>query len=115
MPIDDTLKDRGKTHGPWPNYCHIAQELKGLVMETNTPKRTEQINEGLDMICGKLARILTGDPNEPDHWRDIQGYARLVEKEILINTKSFTIAKTTTHHPDCNFVRNQEYKCDCGA
>jgi hypothetical protein len=32
--------------------------------------------EAIDMICHKLGRILSGDPSHPDHWLDIQGYAR---------------------------------------
>ena len=37
--------------------------------------------ESMDLILTKIARILSGDPNEPDHWRDIEGYARLANKE----------------------------------
>lgn len=37
--------------------------------------------ESLDMILHKCGRILSGDPNEPDHWRDIEGYARIANKE----------------------------------
>lgn len=37
--------------------------------------------ESLDLILTKIARILSGDPNEPDHWRDIEGYARIANKE----------------------------------
>lgn len=33
------------------------------------------------MILHKCGRILSGDPNEPDHWRDIEGYARIANKE----------------------------------
>lgn len=35
------------------------------------------------MIVGKLARIVCGNQNEPDHWHDIAGYARLVEDELI--------------------------------
>jgi hypothetical protein len=30
----------------------------------------------------KVARILNGDPDYADSWRDIIGYARLVEKRL---------------------------------
>jgi hypothetical protein len=33
--------------------------------------------EALEMICTKIARILSGNPNDPDHWKDIAGYAEL--------------------------------------
>jgi hypothetical protein len=30
------------------------------------------------MMASKMARIVTGDPDNIDHWLDIEGYARLV-------------------------------------
>ena len=36
----------------------------------------------LDMIFHKLARIGCGNNREIDHWRDIAGYATLVENEL---------------------------------
>jgi hypothetical protein len=33
--------------------------------------------ETLDMIAHKIGRILAGDPNVEDHWKDIAGYATL--------------------------------------
>jgi hypothetical protein len=80
--IDDTLKERGRTHGDFTETAHVAQELKSLLyaaQSTHNGARTPAMSEALDMICTKLARIVCGDPNEPDHWRDIAGYARLVE------------------------------------
>lgn len=81
MSIDSTLSQRQKTHGEFSDHARIAQELKGCLI----PVRGELLDthrEALDMICHKMARILAGDPNEPDHWHDIAGYATLVEKEI---------------------------------
>jgi len=34
--------------------------------------------EALDMICHKIGRIVNGDPDYDDSWRDIAGYAQLV-------------------------------------
>ncbi len=33
------------------------------------------------MICLKISRIVTGDPEHPDNWHDIAGYATLAERE----------------------------------
>jgi hypothetical protein len=38
--------------------------------------------EALDMICSKISRILSGNPDFPDHWLDIEGYARLVNNDL---------------------------------
>ena len=40
-----------------------------------------------DMDCWdggvkERARILSGDPNHPDHWRDIEGQARLASEQL---------------------------------
>jgi len=37
------------------------------------------MQEALDVICGKIARIIAGDPYHSDHWRDIAGYATLIQ------------------------------------
>ncbi len=42
--------------------------------------------EGIEMILHKIARAICGDYNEEDHYRDIQGYAKLIE-DTIINEK----------------------------
>ena len=41
------------------------------------------MKEALEMISLKVARILNGDADVTDHWHDIAGYARLVEKRLV--------------------------------
>jgi hypothetical protein len=36
----------------------------------------------MTMIVHKLARIVNGDPNYGDSWRDIEGYAKLVADRL---------------------------------
>lgn len=40
------------------------------------------MQESLDLICNKLARIVNGDPFYDDSWHDVGGYAKLVEIEL---------------------------------
>lgn len=79
--VDATLSQRQKTHGEFSDHARIAQELKGCLIPVRGELQDTH-REALDMICHKIARILAGDTNEPDHWHDIAGYATLVEKEI---------------------------------
>ena len=75
------LNEREKTHGKFDKVARVSQELKtsfGIVQLTLPPVHAE----ALDMICVKMARIICGDHNEPDHWIDIKGYAELVLKHI---------------------------------
>lgn len=36
----------------------------------------------MEAICMKLARIMSGNSFDPDHWHDIAGYSSLVVREI---------------------------------
>jgi len=74
------LNEREKTHGDWKFVSRTTQELK-LFWNVNADLTNSQ-REALDMIATKLARIVCGNPNEPDHWRDIAGYATLVAENL---------------------------------
>lgn len=82
--IDDKIAERAKTHGDFADTSKCDQRLKddlrawGPKWEALTPyQRT-----ALDMICQKIARIMTGDPDEPDHWFDIAGYSTMVHDRL---------------------------------
>lgn len=80
--IDSTLDSRQGTHGDFALTARIAQDLKHLIRANANSLLVSDQYESLDLIATKIARILSGNPNEPDHWRDIAGYARLVEKRL---------------------------------
>lgn len=85
MNINEILAERGKTHGDFKSHAKISQHLKLTLREQSADwqmdfSRTQQ--EALEMICHKIARIVAGDPNFVDHWRDIAGYATLVANEL---------------------------------
>jgi hypothetical protein len=42
----------------------------------------DDMAETLSMIAHKIGRIIAGNPEEPDHWRDIAGYAQLVANRL---------------------------------
>lgn len=82
QPLDHLLSEREKTHGDWSVQSHAAVAIKealGLRYEHTLPP---PISEALSHIAVKLARITSGNPFEPDHWKDIAGYARLAEMWI---------------------------------
>ena len=85
MNIDKILAEREKTHGDFKNQAKTAQRLKFTLREQSKDwqidfSHTQQ--EALEMICHKIARIVAGNPNFVDHWRDIAGYATLVADEL---------------------------------
>lgn len=88
--IQATLSERAKTHGDFVENGRIMQALKmEMVNSQNWLSLAPFQQEALQMIQHKIGRILSGDPNEPDHWKDIAGYATLVEN-IITTGKSHT-------------------------
>lgn len=80
--VKATLRQRGKTHGDFPNTAKSEQELRDwLRSQLNWDSLTYSERCALDMIVHKIARIMNGNPHFADHWHDIAGYAVLVEKE----------------------------------
>lgn len=81
----DILDERELTHGDFADTARLAQDLKAALHEGITNRKlpfNTLKTEAMDMICTKLARIVFGNSNEPDHWRDIAGYAQLVVNDL---------------------------------
>ena len=77
--LNKTLADRQKTHG---DFQQVAKVAESLMNNIEFQRLSASQSFAVRMIVGKLARIVCGNPDEPDHWHDIAGYARLVEDEL---------------------------------
>jgi hypothetical protein len=83
MDTQQTLAERQHTHGEFADNAALAQELKDAIRakpgyaKLDTTKR-----EVLDVIMTKVGRIIAGNPEEPDHWHDIAGYATLARDRV---------------------------------
>lgn len=85
--MDDIINERQKTHGDYYLTAGTAQELKDVMRRgKNWETLDDMQREALEMIATKIARTLSGNPHEPDHWRDIAGYAELIEKWLASST-----------------------------
>lgn len=84
--IDMTLAERGSRYGSFQGHAQLAQDLKYVLAKRGfyqgTNKFTPVHREAMDMILHKIARIVNGDPNYDDSWRDIAGYAQLVVDKL---------------------------------
>ena len=82
--IEDTLKERQKVHGSFSSNAEMAQILK---REMRGGKNWTALNyeqkQALEMIVGKMGRILAGDHNHSEHWHDISGYGTLGENACV--------------------------------
>lgn len=99
--INAILEERGKRYGEFRHHAEITQRLKSILIEGASLSTEAQARvrtrvasmqpdqvECLDMLAHKLGRILNGDPNYEDSWRDIAGYATLVADRLLKPTRS---------------------------
>lgn len=83
MATKDILEERQKTHGDFAWVAESSQELKDYFRQkASWYDLTYVQRESIDNIIQKMARVFAGNPNFADHWVDIQGYAKLAEKEI---------------------------------
>jgi hypothetical protein len=85
------LAERQSTHGNFSENARVMQGVKRVLRTGDnwlrflqgTPDGLVDVQaEAIEMICVKLGRIVTGDPNEADHWADIEGYARLARDRL---------------------------------
>jgi hypothetical protein len=89
--VSKTLAERQPSHGAFVDQAEISQALSEVMHRTaNYRNLTAYQRESLEMIQLKIARILEGDRNHPDHWHDIAGYARLVERELYQERERLT-------------------------
>lgn len=91
--VKDVLADRDGKYGKFADVADLAQDLKtsirdgriiGGELRAGDGRKVIRADmvEALDMICSKIARILNGDPDYPDNWVDIAGYATLVANRL---------------------------------
>jgi len=84
--LDQTLLDRSCRYG---NFNDVAQRTARIYhhMAFGAPQFTTKADmsiyyEALHMIAMKIARLVNGNLNDLDSWRDIAGYAMLVHNQI---------------------------------
>ncbi len=81
--VDETINERGERYGKFSDGAEIMQTLKNTMRDTpNWQGLSCSQRESLEMIQHKIGRILNGDPNYDDNWRDICGYSQLVLDEL---------------------------------
>ncbi len=81
--VTETLDTRGNRYGEYRNVSTTAQQLKENLRDGASWSIMEPyMQESLDLIANKLARIVNGDPFYDDSWHDVGGYAKLVEIEL---------------------------------
>jgi hypothetical protein len=78
------------SHGRFGESARVSQSVKRMLYSPNYSDIEEY---AIDMMAAKLGRIVCGDPHDPDHWRDIAGYASLVAQELELDRKAEVIMR----------------------
>lgn len=85
--VNATLTDRDSRYGKLSETATIVRRIEDTFEDT---RRWAVLPDGqrhaLRMIAVKLARILNGEPSNPDSWHDLAGYATLGERECVGRT-----------------------------
>ena len=59
----------------------LSQEARDRVLDRVSQMAPDQI-ECIEMVAHKFGRVLNGDPNYGDSWRDVAGYVTLVADRL---------------------------------
>jgi hypothetical protein len=84
--INETLAQRGSRYGSFADQGRIEQNIKRAMHDSpNWASLHDDSKSALEMIATKISRILKGDPEYDDSWRDIAGYATLIVQRLERN------------------------------
>ncbi len=95
--VNEMLIQRQSIYGEFKNHAEIESLLMSVVEDfQGNLDKVQRV--GLHMIIHKIARVLnTPDPDYLDNWRDIAGYATLVEKDIKRRQTTASINNVMSH------------------
>jgi hypothetical protein len=98
--VAEVLKERGSNYGAFTTHASYAEALNVIYSSSPNWKTMEpDCKEALRIIANKIGRILNGNPEYDDNWRDIAGYATLVLNRITkVEPDTTTIKKPTFRH-----------------
>ena len=84
--VDATLKQRGSvynTNGTYDDHAALTQGMKELCRgHAGWNKVHPPAKEAIDMILHKIARVINGSSTYKDNWVDVEGYSRLVSRNL---------------------------------
>jgi hypothetical protein len=83
MSVEETTTQRKSVYGDFDAEARIADCLiETLVRQPQWYHLRPLHRQALRMIAMKMARIVNGDPEYPDNWHDIAGYATITEQRL---------------------------------
>lgn len=89
--VQAVTEERGERYGDFGSLCVTSAQLKETLrdglkdnerFQTMAGKAKCVVEEYLDMVATKLARIVTGDPTYDDNYIDIEGYSKITRERV---------------------------------
>jgi|SaaInlStandDraft_6_1057023.scaffolds.fasta_scaffold05596_8 hypothetical protein len=81
--IKSVLAERGSRYGEFKDNARVSQNIKVAMQDGRWSELPADKAEALEMIAHKMARIINGDPEYIENFRDIAGYATLVMNSMM--------------------------------
>jgi len=85
MTVDNVVDERAITYGKFENLAEVSQRFKDSLhyfLITRNKYLAPDQQEAMELIFHKFARIVNGDPDHIDNWKDVAGYATLVADRL---------------------------------
>lgn len=104
MELEEILSQRHGTHGEFTENAQVTEDIMDILHASPQWQVMPAFSKtAIYFIVHKLARIVCGDFSFFDHWKDIQGYAKITEdrfNEQSAHSESRNIGSIYTQ-PDC--------------
>jgi hypothetical protein len=92
--VHQILNEREEKYGDFREQARLSQSLKWVMHDgVNWHNMTPYMQESLEMIQHKIARILNGDETYEDSWADIVGYAQLALDRLKSDNEGRALVK----------------------
>lgn len=88
MNVGEIIKDRQPRYGSFKQRALIVQSLKNVMQSApNWAVLSADQRQALEMMAEKVSRILNGNHNDLDSWRDASGYPQLIVDRLEIEQR----------------------------
>ena len=88
--VDALVDERGERYGKFESLAEVSQRFKDSLhyfLITRNKYLAPDQQEAMELIFHKFARIINGDADYVDNWKDIAGYATLIADRLEGNAR----------------------------
>lgn len=96
--VEAMLAERGSQYGNFFSHASITQGIKSIMSNDTAAWHAleDDQKEALEMVAHKIGRIINGNPNITDSWKDIAGYVTLVVQRLEGSSQTIKLSEIST-------------------